>query len=144
MKAGDYIRTKDGVIAKITDIIEDFSIDCDREVFHAFSNNAPDVMEIPYGLKDEYIIKQSQNILELLEEHDFITIEYYSLRYDERVTRIFEVGYKDEKFTTLKNAYCAFMLKNNEFNDSDKALEPIIKSIVTKEQFESMEYKIGE
>lgn len=38
MKVGDYVRTKDGVIAKITDIIEDFSIDCDREVFHVFCN----------------------------------------------------------------------------------------------------------
>ena len=90
------------------------------------------------------LIKSSPNILELLEEHDFITIEYYSLRYDERVERIFEVDYKDNNFTTLKNAYCDFMLKNNEFNDKDKTLEPIIKSIVTKEQFSQMEYRIGE
>jgi hypothetical protein len=36
------------------------------------------------------------------------------------------------------------MLKNNEFNDNDKALEPIIKSIVTHEQFSQMEYRTGE
>lgn len=141
MSVGDYIRTKDGIIAKITDIIDDYSIDCDRDVFDL---NYLAMMEIPYCVKDEYIIKSSPNILELLEEHDFITIEYYSLRYDERVKRIFEVDYKDNEFTTLKNAYCDFMLKNNEFNDRDKVLEPIIKSIVTHEQFSQMEYRIGE
>lgn len=133
MKVGDYVRTDDGCICKVLQYTEisdtDFYVNTDS----------------PYNvIYKSWIVKSSPNIIELLEEHDFITIEYYSLRYNERVTRIFEVDYKDEEFTTLKNAYCDFMLKNNEFNDNDKALEPIIKSIVTHEQFSQNEYRIGE
>ena len=51
---------------------------------------------------------------------------------------------EDNKFTNLGNRKCEFMLVNNEFSDDDKKLNPIIKSIVTKEQFESMKYKVGE
>lgn len=129
MKVNDYVRIK-GIIKKID------TIGYQDDTYISFTEDNT-------TLVDKSIIKSSPNILELLEEHDFITIEYYSLRYDERVERIFEVDYKDNEFTTLKNAYCDFMLKNNEFNDNDKALEPIIKSIVTKEHFSQMEYRVG-
>lgn len=144
MKVGDYVRTNYGTIFKIENMVE---IDVDGTWFKSKVKENSIIKDLPrfmYDEEDEIINKSSPNILELLEEHDFITIEYYSLRYDERVERIFEVDYKDNEFTTLKNAYCDFMLKNNEFNDNDKALEPIIKSIVTKEQFSQMEYRIGE
>ncbi len=146
MKVGDYVRTKQG-IEKIKVVEENFTGD-ENCIFYATDNKewngAYNGKYNGFTNRNRTIIKSSPNILELLEEHDFITIEYYSLRYDERVERIFEVDYKDNEFTTLKNAYCGFMLKNNEFNDNDKALEPIIKSIVTKEQFSQMEYRIGE
>ena len=90
------------------------------------------------------IINASYNIIDLIEVGDLLKIEYYSLRYNERVTRLFEVTYKDERYINLSNAKCEFMLIENDFTESDKVLKPIIKSIVTKEQFESMEYKIGE
>lgn len=140
MKVGDYVRTKYG-------IKQIYEIDNNKTVwkykFKLKKQDGDGCVDLGC-FSDSDVIKSSPNIIELLEEHDFITIEYYSLRYDERVTRIFEVDYKDEKFTTLKNAYCNFMLKNNEFNDSDKTLDPIIKSIVTHEQFSQMEYRIGE
>ena len=121
MKIGDYIRTKDGVIAKIEDIIADYSIDCDRDVFHAFSNNAPDVMEIPYALKDEYIIKHSPNIIDLIEIGDYVN--------GLKVAQIIEV---DEYKVILM------------FGLVMRLGEEDIKTIVTKEQFESMEYRIGD
>lgn len=139
MKIGDYVRTKYGIGKYIDDEVKSLRIIViDSYIANDHNEDYRNVIT-----RDE-IIKSSPNIIELLEEHDFITIEYYSLRYDKRVERIFEVDYKDKEFMTLKNAYCDFRLKNNEFNDKDKALEPIIKSILTKEQFESMEYKIGE
>lgn len=139
MKVGEFVRTNCGIAKiksfelknkEIINLDKDIMI-CNMDIYRNCCTKSG-------------VIKSSPNILELLEEHDFITIEYYSLRYDERVERIFEVDYKDEEFTTLKNAYCDFRLKNNEFNDSDKALEPIVKSVITREQIENVEYRIGE
>jgi len=93
---------------------------------------------------EEQIIKEpSYNIIDLIEEGDLLKIEYYSLRYEERVIRLFEVTYKDERYMNLVNGKCDFMLVNGEFNKSDKELNPVIKSIVTKEQFENMEYEVS-
>ena len=132
MEVGDYVRTKHGRIGRIYNLTVDYSSElilCEES-------------SIPFA--KHQIINTSPNIIDLFEEHDLIVIEYYSSRYKERVTRLFEVAYRDKEFMTIKNAYCDFMLRNNEFNDKDKKLKPIIKSIVTKEQFESMEYKVDE
>ena len=51
--------------------------------------------------------------------------------------------YKDERYINLSNAKYEFMLIENEFNKGDKELEPIIKSVLTKEQIENMEYIVG-
>lgn len=90
------------------------------------------------------IIKSSPNIIDLIEENDLLKIEYFSLRYNERVTRLFEVDYMDDKFMCIKNSYCDFMLVNKEFNEDDKELNPIIKSVLTHEQFEAMQYVVGD
>ena len=87
--------------------------------------------------------KASHNIIDLIEEKDLLEIEYFSLRYEKRVTRLFEVTFKDGSYTNLDNGKCKFMLIDNDWSNSDKELEPIIKSIVTKEQFESMSYKVN-
>lgn len=90
----------------------------------------------------ENVIKASYNIIDLIEEKDLLEIEYFSLRYEKRVTRLFEVTYKEGRFINLNNAKCQFMLIDNDWTDNDKELEPIIKSVVTKEQFESMKYSL--
>ena len=118
-EVGMYVRTKDGCICQIlrTTYLE---------------------------LYDEDILKASYNIIDLIEEKDLVEIEYFSLRYNERVTRLFEVSFKEGKYIYLSNAKCEFMLINGEFNEVDKELKPIIKTIVTKEQFKSCMYKVGE
>ena len=130
MKVGDYVRTEISSlnlqrIGKIKEIISEYFIHTDIGTYDK-----------------ENIIKSSPNIIDLIEENDLLKIEYFSLRYNERVTRLFEVTYKDKKYINLENAKCEFMLINNDWTKSDKELEPIIKSIVTKEQLEEMEYKI--
>lgn len=135
LRVNDYVRTKDGLVRKIVEIDKLIYIDKD------YISDEP---EYHNSLIEEDVIKSSPNIIELFEEHDLVVIEYYSLRYKEKVTRLFEVDYKDKEFMTLKNAHCDFMLRNNEFNDEDKKLKPIIKSIVTCEQFSQMEYKVGD
>ena len=137
MKVGDYVRTH-GYIDKIINI-NDF-----REPNMKYALEQPSWNDDVIFIGEEDITKSSPNIIDLFEEHDLVVIEYYSLRYNGRVTRLFEVAFKNDKYINLSNAKCEFMLVNGEFNKSDKELEPIIKTIVTKEQFESMEYKVGE
>ena len=93
---------------------------------------------------ENYIIKASHNIIDLIEEKDLLEIEYFSLRYEKRVTRLFEVAYKEGRFINLVNAKCQFMLIDNDWTDDDKELEPIIKSIVTKEMYSSVKYRLGD
>lgn len=88
--------------------------------------------------------KASHNIIDLIEEKDLLEIEYFSLRYEKRVTRLFEVTYKEGRFINLDNAKCQFMLIDNDWTDNDKELEPIIKSIVTKEMYSSVKYRLGD
>ena len=143
-EVGMYVRTKWG-IAKIreVEVVEEI---LGREVqlitvYYVDSCFQP--IDETKCFKED-ILKASYNIIELIEEKDLVEIEYYSLRYKERVTRLFEVSFKDGKYINLSNAKCEFMLINGEFNEQDKELMPIIKSIVTKEQFESCKYKVGE
>ena len=123
LEVGMYVRTLNGIV-KIDKIQNDVMKDT-KGCLH-------------YG----DFIKESHNIIKLIEEKDLLEIEYFSLRYEERVTRIFEVTYKDGRFINLANAKCQFMLIDNDWTDNDKELEPIIKSIVTKEQFENMKYSL--
>lgn len=77
IKVGEYVRTKDGVIAKVTNVLKEYCIDCDNDVFDL--NNGP-MMEIPWEYIEEYIVKHSFNIIDLIEENDIVgyTINYLS------------------------------------------------------------------
>lgn len=75
LEVGEYVRTKDGIIAKITDILNEYSIDCDNAVFD-IENGA--MMEIPWEYIQEYIVKHSKNIIDLIEVGDFVNNEYMS------------------------------------------------------------------
>ena len=121
MNVGDYVRTKYGVIARITDIIEDLSIDCDIDVY--YENDLRDkmpMMEIPYNLKDEYIVKSSPKKIDLIEVGDYVD----KLRVVEKQEDYIVVETFDERILIHK--------------------DDTIKSIVTREMFESMEYKVKE
>ena len=105
-----YIRTKEGLIAKIEkeDNNEYFIID----------------IELPTGLKYEInkedIIKASYNIIDLIEEGDYVN-EYY----------VYCVINGKIYVDTLD-----FKVGKNYFEKED------IFTIVTKEQFKNMEYRI--
>lgn len=135
LKVGMYVRTKCGYICELINI-NDF-----REPTMRYAVEASYLKDIMF-IGDEDISKASHNIIELLEEKDLLEIEYFSLRYEKRVTRLFEVTFKDERYINLDNAKCQFMLIDNDWSNSDKKLEPIIKSIVTKEQFSQISYNL--
>ena len=125
---GMYVRTNNGI-----------------GTIHRISGDKIYSVKLNKGHIKKYvnILKEpSFNILDLIEEGDLLEIEYLSRRYKERVTRLFEITYLDEKYITLDNSRCNFTLTNKDFSKGDKKLKPIIKRILTKEQFGSVAYRI--
>ncbi len=127
IEVGEYVRLKDGRIRIFKNYVTEEDIELTR----------------PYNTaKIEDIVKHSKNILELLESEDIVVLEYYVSKYKKRIKRRFEI-FKTIKLIAFNNAHCDFLydLSKQEFLDG-KGFNIKIKSIVSKEQFESVKYKI--
>lgn len=139
IKAGDYIRTYDGIIGKVLedeDIVED-GVYIDT----TFLNDYADETNFA---KYEDIVKHSSNIIELIGKNDIVLLEYYVKKYGKRISRKFEIEHIiDNEVIYFDNKHCSFCynLKENKWRDG-KGYNPKIKSIVTREQFENIEYLI--
>ena len=124
LKENMYVRTKDGIIAKV-DYIDDNTIFFDKDLYRTYSDS------INFLEKDnlERIVKTSYDIIDILEVGDYVNghevkdIDYAfdDIALNVKKSRI--VPYIDN----IKNAY----IDN-------------IKSVITHEQMEQMAYKVGE
>ena len=109
-----YVRTKDGIITKIIDNRDNVIIKTDDYTTHLRSK----------------VIKASYNIIDLIEVGDYVNgslvieIRDYT---DDNIKRI----------ATERSAMYSVTIREDELLNN-------LKSIVTKEQFESMSYKVGE
>jgi hypothetical protein len=110
MKAGDYVRTKDYGIHKISNLEHYDYID------YIVCENQFNIIKI----EKSNIIKSSPNIIDLIEDKDYVN--------GKRVIR-----------NCLQDGGNIILFEDGTFAHNDE-----IKSIVTKEQFELMEYKLGE
>ena len=118
LEVGMYVRTKEGFIAKIEYIDKETGgIDCDNSVKTMYEQHYSCLWgDEVKGL----IVKTSHNIIDLIEVGDYVNGG--------------QVREKKEDYIRISGGNFMFQyLKENE-----------IKSIVTKEQFESMSYKVGE
>lgn len=115
LEVGMYVRTKDGCIAKIEEV-DDILIEFDNWLWQDYDLQI-DFVNADDEEKIKTITKVSHNIIDLIEVGDYVN------------------GIKvDDKAETLLWFYD---------NDGDWYLENNdIKSIVTKEQFESISYKV--
>lgn len=120
MKVGDYCRTKDGFIAKLIE----------KDTWYKFDSVILEE-EYPYNYlsrehANELIIKSSPNITDLIEPGDYVNgkkvITIWEEPFGEFAGQIFIMLDGEETVPTIRE----------------------IKSIVTKEMFASMEYRIGE
>jgi len=112
MKVGDYIRTKKGTIYQ----------------FNSTSSKALN------GAK-KYAVKSSPNIIDLIDEGDVLKVNDFKDVYTIYEVEMFRNPYTNEKYLGIRN----------DFDRKPKRLYeiPLVNlSIVTKEQFESMEYKV--
>jgi len=118
MKVGDYVRTKDGKIFKWKEI---------------YTTSVEDYMEHTRKIlfiEDE--IKSSPNIIDLIEENDFINgLRVEKNKYGELYTSYVyyggDIGKQCEVYTTWLKEYT----------------EDMIENVVTKEQFERMKYEVN-
>ena len=123
-----YVRTKDGIIAKV-DYIDNDTIFFDKELYRTYGDS------IDFLEKDnlERIVKASYNIIDILEEGDYVNgLRVEKNKYGELYTSYVyyggDIGKQCEVYTTW--------LKELK--------EDMIYSIVTHEQMEQMAYKVGE
>lgn len=124
MKIGDYVRTKKGIIDKIIIEYNGHCADANCNCKHVSC-------EKDYYDEDE-IINSSPNIIDLIEVGDYVN----GYKVIELATNIDgKILYLETDITEFDNVYAC---GNINIYEKD------IKSIVTKEQFESMEYKVKE
>ena len=118
MKVGNYIRSKDGKINKI--IQAEYEAPCNAK--HQFYYLIDNLEEIWYP--ENEITKSSPNILDLIQKGDYVN--------GEKITRIIPEDICGDEILDYQHIF----IGDKEIYKED------IKSILTKEQFESMEYKI--
>lgn len=119
LKEGMYVRTKEG-ITQVWKVYEPFFLDTKYKQIY-----------------NEEIIKASNNITDLIEEDDLIKCQFGEQ------TLILQVG---ARYTTSHQVNDwvkgVFTLDNDFWSLKFLDEEDILQSIVTKEQFESMSYKL--
>ena len=120
MKVGDYVRTENG-IDKVAGYRYESEYENGHVVWFEKSDNG-------CRFTDKDLPKSSPKIIDLIEVGDYVNgyyVEDIRHRYDGEMITILEVA-------TGSNYFQAPMYEED------------IKSIVTREMFESMEYKVGE
>lgn len=135
LDVGMYVRTKDGHIDKIIDTAEEwYELDGDEEEkpYKIYKLNKyyydEEFDEETKWFLERFFVKASYNIIDLIEVGDVIIDKEghkYPINYE------FETDYNDEykSYEITIDDHITLFLKD-------------IKSILTKEQFSQMEYKI--
>ena len=116
MQVGDYVRTKSGYLRKIIAIYNGY-VEVDDKCFNSYANAQ---------IENDNIKKSSPNIIDLIEVGD--VIEY----------RIDNVPLETKGY--LKGI--TDITDEEMINEIKKDKNYHIKSIVTKEQFESIKYEV--
>ncbi len=119
MKVGDYVRTNKGEIGKIIDFINeptDYYFNCYMTTLKQFTDK--------YITEYNNNIKSSPSIIDLIQVGDYVN-----------GSKVLDIAQAPKKaiYTEQENGGALLPIVNNR-----------IESILTKEQFESMEYKIRE
>ena len=138
LKPNMYVRTKNGFIAKYIGYITDEDIEYNKYLFdgkiywyYEYYNDYVYEEDFKEWF-EEKVIKTSYNIIDLIEENDFINgLRVEKNKYGELYTSYVYygggIGKQCEVYTTWLKEYT----------------EDTIENIVTKEQFEAMTYKVS-
>jgi hypothetical protein len=127
IKVGEYGRTNLGNIIKFAWLVREGIIDNKKVVLVDKMKETTNYYY--YFKKNEIIVKHSKRITDLLKVGDYVNGYKITLINEPSIANC----YKRILYAEDENGY---LIKS--FSEDD------IKSIVTKEQFESMEYKVGD
>lgn len=129
MKVGDYIRTRNGLIFKIVGgNVDNWNLDISFGMLEIFEENWLELYRYNDNgsfFDNKNIVKSSPHIIDLIEVGDFVNGE--------------RVNYIDDCKGAMREFYYIFEEVTHDVGHYEEEIE----SIVTKEQFEAMEYKIG-
>lgn len=130
IQIGEYVRTKDGEIIKLENNEEFFedSVDVGIGIMPAVDGIWIDKEYFDYIEKKE-VAKHSFHIIDLIEVGDYVNGEYIC-----DITECLNENRKREKAVVINE------MGYNEYAES--LFNKDIKSIVTKEQFKQVEYKV--
>ena len=124
MKVGDYVRYRN-IITKV------IKIDRIKKIIPPDEFIDKEYYELSKGgTFKEYILKSSSNIIDLIEVGDYVN--------GSEVCKIYDNNHLDNP---IKEVFC---MGKDGFEGKLIYTNDDIKSIVTREQFESMKYKVGE
>lgn len=126
LEVGQFVRTKDGIIAKV-DYIDNDTIFFDKELYRTYGDS------IDFLEKDDLqrIVKTSYSIIDILEVGDMVN--------GYKVTGIGET-YHGRKDIAI---YCDYQ-ENKKTGKWIMIYDDEIKSVITHEQMEQMAYKVEE
>lgn len=131
VEVGEYIRTDDGIIAKVNNIDElRIDIPTDRAVYRIWVDDY-------YGnhKEDRFIKLHSKNIIDLIEVGDYVNgFKIYNMEYityNNHIDLVFTIFKTPIDFTSPYKVIVTWQEKD-------------IKSILTHEMYEQNCYKIGE
>lgn len=144
IKENEFVRTKTGIIRKVSTVnsVKYTKWSARARGKSKLAGTERILINGKYELED--IVKHSFNIIEFIEDEDFVILEYKSPKYRERIKRIFEVSKIDE-YISFKNVHCGFNCKVGDKKIIDNICKNVkIKSIVTHEQFQSVECRLEE
>lgn len=125
IEEGMYVRTKNNGVCKLYREFHEESVDVGIGVFPEIDGFFIDKEEINYIEKDD-ILKSSKNIIDLIEEGDYVN--------GNKVIRIETSSYPEDKNVNI--IVCCGNDDYYFYYNED------IKTILTKEQFESNCYKV--
>ena len=120
IQVGEYVRTKDGYISKVKEVTDDW-IECES----AITKHYEDTFDSLYPDEFDTITNHSFDLIDLIEAGDYVN--------GDKVDMLTEIG-------GGKVIVC------NDYNLDDSAIfynNEKTKTVVTKEQFKNMEYKVG-
>lgn len=112
MNVGDYVRTKDGVIQKITDVFNtsmEIAMDRGQRIYHYID-----------------IVKSSPQVIDLIEVGDYVN------------------GYYVEDITHNSEEFVLRVVTGSNYFQNPSLYNEDIKTIVTHEQMETMQYRVEE
>ena len=135
LEEGMYVRTKKGMMAKIISK-EDVSGSLHKEEIVFILDNGNRL-----ALNSRKVIKARYNIIDLIEEGDYVNgykIDYINSKCETPFLR------SNQPYRVDNTLYSTLIEKGKDYNQPLHFYNEDIKSIVTKEQFESMKYEVKE